>query len=76
MPNNPVVIANVIVEEHKCYLFIDSCKVPSLVKLELEAEGIELKANHEIQKLLQNLSSGDAIIFDTDKTRAGRICWT
>ena len=68
VPNNPVVIANVIVAEHKCYLFIDSCKVPSLVKLELEAEGIELKANHEIQIFLENLPSGDAIILDTNKT--------
>ncbi|MGE7694330.1 aminopeptidase P family protein [Lysinibacillus sp. NPDC094177] len=68
VPNNPVAIANVIVAEHKCYLFIDSCKVPSLVKLELETEGIELKANHEIQTFLGNLSSGDAIILDSNKT--------
>ncbi|KPN94537.1 aminopeptidase P family protein [Lysinibacillus sp. ZYM-1] len=68
VPNNPIVIANVIVAEHKCYLFIDSCKVPHLVKLELEAEGIELKANHEIQTFLENLSGGDAIILDTNKT--------
>ena len=68
VPNNPVVIANVIVAEHKCYLFIDSCKVPHLVKLELETEGIELKANHEIQTFLENLSGGDAIILDTNKT--------
>jgi len=68
VPNNPIVIANVIVAEHKCYLFIDSCKVPHLVKLELETEGIELKANHEIQTFLENLSGGDAIILDTNKT--------
>lgn len=68
VPNNPIVIANVIVAEHKCYLFIDSCKVPALVKLELEAEGIELKANHEIQTFLRNLSDGDAVILDTNKT--------
>lgn len=68
VPNNPVVIANVIVAEHKCYLFIESCKVPSLVKLELEADGIELKADHEIQTFLENLSSEDAIILDPNKT--------
>lgn len=68
VPNNPIVIANVIVAEHKCYLFIDSCKVPALVKLELDAEGIELKANHEIQTFLRNLSDGDAVILDTNKT--------
>ncbi|MCO0599254.1 aminopeptidase P family protein [Peribacillus butanolivorans] len=70
VPNNPVVIANVIVAEHKCYLFIDSCKVSPLVKLELEAEGIKLKANHEIQTFLGNLSSGDTIILDTNKTNS------
>lgn len=68
VPNNPIVIANVIVAEHKCYLFIDSCKVPSLVKLELEAEGIELKENHQIQTFLENLSDGEAVILDTNKT--------
>ncbi|MEC0091224.1 aminopeptidase P family protein [Paenibacillus macquariensis] len=70
VPNNPVVIANVIVAEHKCYLFIDSCKVSPLVKLELEAEGIELKANHEIQTFLGNLTSGDTIILDANKTNS------
>ncbi|MFD0621351.1 aminopeptidase P family protein [Paenibacillus sp. GCM10027629] len=68
VPNNPVVIANVIVAEHKCYLFIDSSKVPSLVKAELEAEGIELKANHEIQTFLENITNEDAIILDSNKT--------
>ena len=68
MPNNPVVIANVIVAEDKCYLFIDSSKVPHDVKLELEAEGIELKDYNEIQKFLKELTSKDAIIFDTNKT--------
>ncbi|HJV31340.1 MAG TPA: aminopeptidase P family protein [Bacillales bacterium] len=68
VPNNPVTIANVIVAEQKCYLFIDSCKVPSEVKLELEADGIELKAYHEIQPFLQSLASDDAIILDTNKT--------
>ncbi|MGA3600154.1 aminopeptidase P family protein [Lysinibacillus agricola] len=66
--NNPIAIANVIVAEHKCYLFIDSCKVSPLIKLELEAEGIELKASAEIQTLLGNLSNGDAVILDTNKT--------
>lgn len=68
VPNNPVVIANVIVAEHQCYLFIDSSKVPSLVKAELEAEGIEFKANHEIQTFLENLPSGDTIMLDPNKT--------
>ncbi|WP_107837940.1 aminopeptidase P family protein [Metasolibacillus meyeri] len=68
VPNNPIVIANVIVAEHTCYLFIDSCKVPSSVKLELEAEGIELKESAEIDAVLENLSDRDAVILDTNKT--------
>ncbi|PEJ59952.1 peptidase M24 [Bacillus sp. AFS002410] len=68
VPNNPILIANVIVAEHKCYLFIDSCKVSPLVKLELEADGIELKASDEIQTLLENLLDRDAVILDTNKT--------
>ncbi|MFJ7981512.1 aminopeptidase P family protein [Lysinibacillus xylanilyticus] len=68
VPNNPIATANVIIAEHKCYLFIDSCKVSPLIKLELEAEGIELNANAEIQTLLGNLSNGDAVILDTNKT--------
>ncbi|MEK4425018.1 aminopeptidase P family protein [Solibacillus sp. FSL K6-1523] len=67
VPNSPVVIANVIVAEHTCYLFIDACKVPASVKLELEAEGIELKANDEIQAFLEKLSSEDAVMLDANK---------
>lgn len=68
VPNNPVVIANVIVAEHTCYLFIDDSKVPSSVKLELEAEGVKLKASHDIQLFLENLSSEDAVMLDASKT--------
>ncbi|MCH7320390.1 aminopeptidase P family protein [Solibacillus sp. MA9] len=68
VPNSPVVIANVIVAEHTCYLFIDSCKVPASVKVELEAEGIELKANDEIQPFLESLSGDDAVMLDSTRT--------
>lgn len=70
VPNNPVVISNAIVAEHECYLFIDSSKVPPLVKSELEAEGITLKAYEETQSLLENLSSADTIMLDPNKTNS------
>lgn len=70
VPNNPVVISNVIVAEENCYLFIDSCKVPPVVKLELGAEGIELKAYDDIHMFLGNLSGGDSIILDANKTNS------
>ena len=66
--NNPVVIANVIVAEDKCYLFVDSSKVPQDVKLILETEGVEVKEYNEIQKFLKGLTSKDAVLFDNSKT--------
>jgi Xaa-Pro aminopeptidase len=70
VPNNPVVIANVIVAQDKCYLFIDVSKVPQDIKVELEAEGIELKDYNETKQFLQGLTSRDAIMFDANKTNA------
>lgn len=66
--NNPVVIANVIIAEDKCYLFVDSSKVPEDVKLVLVAEGVEVKEYNEIQNFLKGLTSKDAILFDSSKT--------
>jgi Xaa-Pro aminopeptidase len=70
VPNNPVVIANVIVGENKCYLFVDASKVPKDVKLELQNDGVEIKDYSETQKFLQELTSKDTIIFDSSKTNA------
>ena len=70
VPNNPVVIANVIVAQDKCYLFVDSPKVPHEVRLELEAEDIVLKNYNEIQEFLKELTIRDSIIFDINKTNA------
>lgn len=70
VPNNPVVIANVIVAQNSCYLFVDSAKLPHDVKLELEADGIVLKNYTEIQQFLNDLTISDEIIFDTNKTSA------
>jgi len=71
VPNNPVAIANVVVAQHKCYLFIDSSKVPALVKSELEAEGIELKENNDLQTFLKYLSAEDVVLLDPNKTNIG-----
>ena len=70
VPNNPVAIANVVVAQDKCYLFVDPSKVPPAVKLELEAEGILLKNYNEIQQFLKELTMRDTIIFDINKTNA------
>lgn len=70
VPNNPVVVASVIVAQDKCYLFVDSSKVPDDVKLELEAEDVMLKDYNEIQGFLKELTIRDSIIFDVNKTNA------
>lgn len=66
--NNPVVISHVIIAEEKCYLFVDSSKISNDVKLELVAEGVELKGYDEIQKFLEALTSKDTILFDKTRT--------
>jgi len=66
--NNPVVIANVIVAQDKCYLFLDSSKVTKDVKLELEADGVNLKDYNDIEEFLQGLKNKDAVLLDTNKT--------
>lgn len=70
VPNNPVVIANVIVAKDKCYLFVDASKVPNEVKLHLEAEGVELKEYNETKQFLKGITKDDVVIFDPIKTNA------
>ena len=66
--NNPVVIANVIVTQKKCYLFVDSSKVSTEVKLELATNDVEIEEYNDIENFLQGLTNKDSIIIDTNKT--------
>lgn len=66
--NNPIVIANVIISENNCYLFIDSSKVPHDIRAELESEGVEIRDYNKTQEFLQGLTESDSIIFDINKT--------
>lgn len=70
VPNNPVTIANVIVTLNTCYLLIEASKVPSMVKSELEAEGIELKGYQETAQILRELKDKDSIMLDPEMTNA------
>jgi Xaa-Pro aminopeptidase len=67
VPNNPVVISNLLITNNKCYLFVNQTKVPADVKSELEAEGIIIKDYNQISKAVQELSFNDIIILDPDK---------
>lgn len=68
VPNNPVVIANVIVTQEVCYLFVDSKKVPHDVKMGLEASGIKIDDYRAVYDVLSQLSAGQIITFDAEKT--------
>lgn len=68
VPNNPVVISNVVVGEDKCYLFVDSSKVTHDIRLELETDGIKIKGYNEIHQILNQLTIDDSVIFDINKT--------
>ncbi|WP_238881955.1 aminopeptidase P family protein [Clostridium sp. YIM B02551] len=70
VPNNPVVLSNILMSKEECYLFINLQKLPNEVKLELESEGIELRDYYEIESALKKLKSEDSIIFDGDKVNA------
>ncbi|MNM59268.1 putative peptidase [compost metagenome] len=68
VPNNPVVISNVLVGEDKCYLFVDASKVTHDIRLELETDGIKIKGYNEIHQILNQLTIDDSVIFDANKT--------
>jgi Xaa-Pro aminopeptidase len=70
VPNNPVVTANVIISKDKCYFFIDSKKVPSEVRAELENENIELKEYNQIKDFLKEISANSTVLFDDKMTNA------
>ncbi len=68
VPNNPVVISNVLAGKDKCYLFVNDSKVTHDIRLELENDGIEIKGYNEIHQILNQLTIDDSIIFDANKT--------
>ncbi|WP_026884673.1 aminopeptidase P family protein [Clostridium akagii] len=70
VPNNPVVICNVILSLDKCYLFIDSSKVPNSVRLELQSDKVEFKSYTDVQQFLKSMASSDKIMFDPNMTNA------
>lgn len=70
VPNNPVIISNVVVSKDKCFLFIDASKVTSDVRNELESDNIDLKNYNEIYKFLEKLTSKDTIMLDINMTNA------
>lgn len=70
VPNNPVTIANVIITENKCYLFIKLSKVSKEMEAELKVDGIELKEYDDTKKFLEGLTCGDTVMYDSNMTNA------
>lgn len=70
VPNNPVVICNVILSIDKCYLFIDSSKVPNDIKLELQDDTVQFKNYTDIELFLNHLTIKDSMMFDPNMTNA------
>ncbi len=68
VPNNPVVICNVIVTPEVCNLFVDPLKVDPDVRAELESDGIVLMEPEKIIDCLTSLSEKDTIILDPEST--------
>ncbi|MDV3426969.1 MAG: aminopeptidase P family protein, partial [Bacillota bacterium] len=68
--NTPVIISNVIVSESKCWLFINSSKVPEKVKKILESDGVELQDYDAASQFLHHLAKNDAVMLDTGRVNA------
>lgn len=66
--NNPVAIANVVVMQEFCYLFIDFKKVGDDVQEQLQSSGIQLQEYYGIYDFLSTLSPDAVITFDPSKT--------
>lgn len=70
VPNNPVIIGNVLLSEDKCNLFIDPSKVSTSIIKELESDGILLKDYNKIPDFLNSLTEDDTVMLDADKVNA------
>lgn len=68
VPNNPVVISYVVVEENKCTLFINLSKVSVDVKKELEKDQVLCLEYNQIHNFLHKLTPNDAVLLDPLKT--------
>ncbi len=70
VPNNPVIISYVVVEENRCILFVNLSKISGDVKKELEKDHIFCLEYNEIHNFLHKLSPNDGVLLDPLKTSA------
>ncbi|OPJ58168.1 aminopeptidase P family protein [Clostridium oryzae] len=68
--DTPVIISNVFITKENCYLFIDENKLVNKAKDELINDGIQIKNDNELEKMLEDIKEGTAVILDPEVTNA------
>ena len=65
---NPVFLAYGYISREKAILFIDTHKLPALLKAKLKVDGIEVIDYNDLADFLQKLPSTEHILIDPDRT--------
>ncbi|HLN71836.1 MAG TPA: aminopeptidase P family protein [Prolixibacteraceae bacterium] len=65
---NPVFLAYAIVSREQSILFVDTKKLPPVLKARLQVEGIQLHEYNELPSYLEHLPTGARILVDPDRT--------
>jgi Xaa-Pro aminopeptidase len=65
---NPVAISYAVVSEQETRLFIQSAKVPAVLKAALEEDGVVFSEYEDVFTYLQQLCVGTVILVDPEKT--------
>lgn len=68
VPCNPVIISYAVVSLHEAILFVDSKKVTSEIRAELEKDGVQLKEYNDLDKYLNALDKKSVVTYDAIKT--------
>jgi len=65
---NPVFMAYAAISKAETLLFVEDKKLPSELKSKLKAEGIKIRAYHELTEFLSDLPVSTQILLDPDRT--------
>lgn len=70
VPNNPVIISNVLLSHDKCILFIDPCKVSPEIKDELKKDNIEIEDYNKTLEYVKKIENTSTTLLDPEKVNA------
>ncbi|MGE5393610.1 MAG: aminopeptidase P family protein [Candidatus Saccharibacteria bacterium] len=65
---NPVFLAYAVISREQTVLFIDTRKIPPVLKAKLQVEGIQLHEYNELPDYLEHLPSSAHLFVDPDRT--------